>query len=117
MKRLSRHFRRVGDGGKRAGARLRPGPGGEKEKQMFLRSRKAVAVATLSLVLPLSSSAFISRKATNAPQAVEFSLRSIDGQTVSSTSLHGEAAVLPSGASWLPLSRTPPQGGAKRGRQ
>ncbi|HEX8889152.1 MAG TPA: TlpA disulfide reductase family protein [Pyrinomonadaceae bacterium] len=110
MKRLSKHFRRAGDGGKRAGERLRTGPEGEKEKQMFLRSRKAVAAATLSLVLPLSSSAFISRKATNAPQAIEFSLRSIDGQTVSSTSLHGEVAVLAFGASWLPLSRTQLQG-------
>jgi len=109
MKRLSKHFRRAGDG-QVAGARWRLGLGGEKEKQLFLRSRKAVAAATLSIVLPLSSAAFISRNATNAPQAVEFSLRSIDGQTVSSTSLHGEVAVLAFGASWLPLSRTQLQG-------
>ncbi|HYJ46246.1 MAG TPA: redoxin domain-containing protein, partial [Pyrinomonadaceae bacterium] len=77
---------------------------------MFLKSRKAVAAATLSVVLPLASSAFVPRKATNAPQAVEFSLRSIDGQTISSTSLRGEVAVLAFGASWLPLSRTQLQG-------
>jgi peroxiredoxin len=108
MKCLSRHFRRALNGNQ-AGMRLRPGRG-EKEKQMFLRSRKALAVATLSVVLPLSSSAFIPRKAASAPQTVEFSLRSIDGQTVSSNSLHGEVAVLAFGASWLPLSRTQLQG-------
>ena len=41
---------------------------------------------------------------------VEFSLRSIDGQTVTSASLHGEVVVLAFGASWLPLSRTQLQG-------
>jgi peroxiredoxin len=77
---------------------------------MFLRSRKAVAAATLSVMLPLSSGASMPRKRPNAPQAVEFSLRSIDGQTVSSNSLHGEVVVLAFGASWLPLSRTQLQG-------
>lgn len=78
---------------------------------MFLKSRKAVAAATLSVMLPLASGAFTPRKnVINAPQAVEFSLRSIDGQTVSSESLHGEVAVLAFGASWLPLSRTQLQG-------
>jgi peroxiredoxin len=41
---------------------------------------------------------------------VEFSLRSIDGQTVTSESLSGEVVVLAFGASWLPLSRTQLQG-------
>jgi peroxiredoxin len=77
---------------------------------MFLKSRKAVAAATLSVVLPLTSAAFVPRKFAAAPQAVEFSLRSIDGQTVSSNSLHGEVVVLAFGASWLPLSRTQLQG-------
>ena len=78
---------------------------------MFLKSRKAVAVATLSVMLPLSTGALASRKnVVKAPQAVEFSLRSIDGQTISSESLHGEVAVLAFGASWLPLSRTQLQG-------
>jgi len=40
----------------------------------------------------------------------EFSLRSIDGQTVTSDSLRGEVVVLAFGASWLPLSRTQLQG-------
>lgn len=77
---------------------------------MFLKSRKAVAAATLSVILPLSTGALTPRKPFIAPQAVEFSLRSIDGQNVSSDSLHGEVAVLAFGASWLPLSRTQLQG-------
>jgi peroxiredoxin len=108
MKRLSEHFKRASRNNQASG-RMRSGRD-EKEKQMFLKSRRALAVATLSVVLPLSSSAFIPRKVMIAPQAVEFSLRSIDGQTVSSNSLHGEVAVLAFGASWLPLSRTQLQG-------
>ena len=78
---------------------------------MFLKSRKAVAAATLSVMLPLSSGALASRRKTvNAPQATEFSLRSIDGQSVTSQSLQGEVVVLAFGASWLPLSRTQLQG-------
>lgn len=42
--------------------------------------------------------------------SVQFSLRSIDGQTVTSDSLRGEVAVLAFGASWLPLSKTQLQG-------
>lgn len=41
---------------------------------------------------------------------VSFSLRSIDGQTVTSQSLRGEVVVLAFGASWLPLSKTQLQG-------
>jgi peroxiredoxin len=41
---------------------------------------------------------------------VEFSLTSVDGQTVTSGSLRGEVVVLAFGASWLPLSRTQLQG-------
>ena len=41
---------------------------------------------------------------------VEFSLRSIDGQTVTSDSLRGEVVVMAFGASWLPLSKTQLQG-------
>lgn len=45
-----------------------------------------------------------------AQQPVDFSLKSIDGQTVTANSLHGEVVVLAFGASWLPLSRTQLQG-------
>ena len=44
------------------------------------------------------------------PTRVDFSLRSTDGQTVTSESLRGEVVVLAFGASWLPLSRTQLQG-------
>lgn len=40
----------------------------------------------------------------------EFSLRSVDGQTITSDSLRGEVVVLAFGASWLPLSKTQLQG-------
>ena len=41
---------------------------------------------------------------------VTFSMRSVDGQTITSDSLRGEVVVLAFGASWLPLSRTQLQG-------
>lgn len=41
---------------------------------------------------------------------VDFSLRSIDGQTITLDSLRGEVVVLAFGASWLPLSKTQLQG-------
>lgn len=37
---------------------------------------------------------------------VDFSLRSTEGQTITSDSLRGEVVVLAFGASWLPLSKT-----------
>ena len=46
----------------------------------------------------------------SAQNRVDFSLRSIDGQTVTSDSLRGEVVVLAFGASWLPLSKTQLQG-------
>ena len=45
-----------------------------------------------------------------AQNRADFSLRSIDGQTVTSESLRGEIVVLAFGASWLPLSKTQLQG-------
>jgi peroxiredoxin len=110
MNRLSKQLKRSA-AGKEAGAHLRFSGRGEKENKMFLRSRKAVAAATLSVMLPLASGAIASRRKTViSPQAVEFSLRSIDGQSVTSQSLQGEVVVLAFGASWLPLSRTQLQG-------
>ncbi len=41
---------------------------------------------------------------------VEFSLRSIHGQTITSDSLRGEVVVMAFGASWLPLSKAQLQG-------
>ena len=67
----------------------------------MLRKNLEVFAATL-LTLVLGCICF-GQKATGP---VDFSLRSVDGQTVSSASLRGEVVVLAVGASWLPLSRT-----------
>jgi len=70
---------------------------------MFLTNRKSLLV--LFLVIVLGSSLALAQKG-----PVEFSLRSTDGQTVTSESLRGEVVVLAFGASWLPLSKTQLQG-------
>jgi peroxiredoxin len=67
---------------------------------MFLLNRKAIASVLLTAILGFSSVSFAQKG------AVEFSLRSINGQTITSESLRGEVVVLAFGASWLPLSRT-----------
>src|SRR4030095_6378671 len=71
--------------------------------QMFRPySRLLIAALLLAALLP---SAVLTQQG-----PVEFSLRSIDGQTITSQSLRGEVVVLAFGASWLPLSRTQLQG-------
>src|SRR6185436_18037109 len=71
---------------------------------MHQTNRKPL-MACLLLVMLGSSLAF----AQNGP-TVNFSLRTTDGQTITSESLRGEVVVLAFGASWLPLSRTQLQG-------
>lgn len=68
---------------------------------MVLNSQKRVLAGLLTVLL--ACAAF-------AQNRVNFSLRSIDGQTVTSDSLRGEVVVLAFGASWLPLSKTQLQG-------
>jgi cytochrome c biogenesis protein CcmG, thiol:disulfide interchange protein DsbE len=70
---------------------------------MLLRNR--IPLLALFLMIVLGSSLALAQKG-----PVEFSLRSIDGQTVTSASLRGEVVVLAFGASWLPLSKTQLQG-------
>ena len=70
---------------------------------MVQNNRKRVLAGLMTLLL--SCVAFAQN-----PTRVDFSLRSIDGQTVTSDSLRGEVVVLAFGASWLPLSRTQLQG-------
>lgn len=72
---------------------------------MVLNMRKRVLAGVMALLAV--SLAFAQQPAT---ASVDFSLRSIDGQTVTSNSLRGEVVVLAFGASWLPLSRTQLQG-------
>jgi peroxiredoxin len=70
---------------------------------MVRKSRKRVLAGLMTLL------AYSVALAQN-PARVDFSLRSIDGQTVTSDSLRGEIVVLAFGASWLPLSRNQLQG-------
>ena len=74
---------------------------------MVLNIRKRV-LAGLMLVLVVTSIVFAQDR--SAAGSVDFSLRSVDGQTVTSSSLRGEVVVLAFGASWLPLSKTQLQG-------
>ncbi|HYE66729.1 MAG TPA: TlpA disulfide reductase family protein [Pyrinomonadaceae bacterium] len=73
---------------------------------MIIKSRRSVIAAALSILFLLSTVAFGQQ-----PTPVNFSLRSIDGQTISSADLRGQVVVLAFGASWLPsLSRKQAQG-------
>src|SRR6267378_3259290 len=65
---------------------------------MFLTNRRPLLA--LFMMIVLGSSLALAQKG-----PVEFSLRSIDGQTVTSASLRGEVVVLGFGASWLPLTK------------
>src|ERR1044072_8055620 len=73
---------------------------------MLLSNRKRVLAG--SLVVLLTCISFARQNRPTGP--VEFSLRSVDGQTVTSQSLRGEVVVMAFGASWLPLSKTQLQG-------
>src|SRR2546423_135631 len=75
---------------------------------MIRRSRRSMLAAALSILVLLPLYAPAQHSGQTGP--VQFSLRSIDGQTVSSESLRGEVVVLAFGASWLPLSRKQMQG-------
>lgn len=68
------------------------------------RPNSRVLIMALALVLVCAPMAL------SQGGPVEFSLRSIDGQTITSGSLRGEVVVLAFGASWLPLSKAQLQG-------
>ena len=70
---------------------------------MFLHNRKSLLAVVLLMMV--ASSLALAQK-----DPIAFSLRSIDGQTITSDSLRGEVVVLAFGASWLPLSKTQLQG-------
>jgi peroxiredoxin len=72
---------------------------------MLFRNRVPL-VAFMIVALLASSLTMAQDRATG----VEFSFRSIDGQTITSDSLRGEVVVLAFGASWLPLSKAQLQG-------
>lgn len=68
---------------------------------MLNRIRKAKIIAASVFVFAMTAS--MPGLAQNP--APEFSLRAIDGETVTSASLRGEVVVLAFGASWLPLTK------------
>ena len=70
---------------------------------MLQNNRKRVLAGLMTLLVSCVALA-------QNPARVDFSLQSIDGQTVTSNSLRGEVVVLAFGASWLPLSRNQLQG-------
>jgi peroxiredoxin len=72
---------------------------------MLLSNRKRLMAGLMSVLLGC-----LALGQNRAVGPVEFSMRSADGQTVSSESLRGEVVVLAFGASWLPLSKTQLQG-------
>lgn len=73
---------------------------------MFLTNRKPLLALFLMVVIGSSLALAQNRE----PAQVDFSLRSVDGQTITSDSLRGEVVVLAFGASWLPLSKAQLQG-------
>ena len=66
------------------------------------------SLLALFLLVMLGSSLAFSQNRGSA--TVDFSLRNLDGQTITSDSLRGEVVVLAFGASWLPLSKMQLQG-------
>ncbi len=67
-----------------------------------------IPLLALFLGTLLGSSLVLAQNRGAAP--VDFSLHSVDGQTITSESLRGEVVVLAFGASWLPLSKAQLQG-------
>src|SRR5216117_1421886 len=71
---------------------------------MLSITRKGAAIAGFILVAALARTTL----AQGGP--AEFSLRAIDGETVTSQSVRGEVVVFAFGATWLPLSRNQMEG-------
>jgi peroxiredoxin len=80
---------------------------------MFLQSRRSKAAVTFSILLAFAAVALASSGATALKAVQDFSLRTIDGHTVTSEDVHGQVVVLAFGASWLPLSREQAEGLSK----
>jgi peroxiredoxin len=75
---------------------------------MYKQLPRLLAALMLAVAVGAQLSAPTHVAAQNAP--VNFSLRTVDGGTITSEMLRGEVVVLAFGASWLPLSRTQVQG-------
>ncbi|HEV7472788.1 MAG TPA: TlpA disulfide reductase family protein [Pyrinomonadaceae bacterium] len=77
---------------------------------MFLTNRTPLLALFLMVLLGSAFASSFARTQNGAAGPVDFSLQTIDRQTITSDSLHGEVVVLAFGASWLPLSRAQLQG-------
>jgi len=77
---------------------------GYLKRSLAGQQKRFLTVMIVMLVVLFTGAAAV------AQNRVDFSLKSIDGQTVTSESLRGEVVVLAFGASWLPLSKTQLQG-------
>jgi len=77
---------------------------GYLKRSLAGQQKRFLSVMIVMLVVLFTGAAAV------AQNRVDFSLKSIDGQTVTSESLRGEVVVLAFGASWLPLSKTQLQG-------
>ena len=72
---------------------------------MSLMFRKLAVAIVAGLFLMAASATALAQN-----QAADFSLRSVDGGSVSSESIRGEVVVLAFGASWLPLTKNQMEG-------
>ncbi|HZG53427.1 MAG TPA: TlpA disulfide reductase family protein [Pyrinomonadaceae bacterium] len=79
---------------------------------MFTKSPRFIAGLLLSLVLVFAQAFAVAPAAPALPQDAlpDFSLRSVDGGSITSEQLRGDVVILAFGASWLPLSRTQIEG-------
>jgi peroxiredoxin len=76
---------------------------------MFIKSPRFIAGLLLSLMLVFAQALAITPARTQGG-TLEFSLRSVDGGSITSEQLRGDVVILAFGASWLPLSRTQVEG-------
>jgi peroxiredoxin len=78
---------------------------------MFTRSPRFIAGLLLSSMLVFAQAFAVAPASRSAQQSVlDFSLRSVDGGSITSEQLRGDVVILAFGASWLPLSRTQVEG-------
>lgn len=81
-----------------------------RKRQSLALTGLLVAFAAACLTIGGPASAAGVRGAGSSDLPVEFSMRSVTGQTVTAGDLRGQVVVLAFGASWLPLTRAQLQG-------
>ncbi len=78
---------------------------------MILKSRRSFVAATVLFFVALSTVVWTPQSCVRAQQErSDFTLRSINGQSLGSNEWRGQVVVLAVGASWLPMSRKQAQG-------